>query len=203
MVNFHSAKTQRNIWRSAGLLFAAAAIYAIGYFFISGVFVPPAFSESRKESALIAKDIVSLTEKSLQNLDKIALEDRQYNFERALELVREELEHTKKSRLKAVGLTEKLVVMTHSAATITPVKARNLAIEAISNELSLISHLIVYNDVLNALLQTLEYKFSGDIRYDAQDVQILIKNMNQEVREINKLNDLFNQKMKEFDELAK
>lgn len=201
-MNFRSAKVQRNIWRGAAVIFGAAAIYFIGYFFVRGAFVPDAFIEARQQSALIAKDIVSLTEKSVQNLDKISLEDRQYNFERALALVGEELEHTKNSRRRAVDLTGALDAMARTAGSIAPAKARNLAIEAISHELSLISHLIVYNDTLYALLQTLDYKFSGDIRYDAGDVQALVKNMNQEVREINRLNEVFNQKMKEFDEVV-
>ena len=93
--------------------------------------------------------------------------------------------------------------MLQSTPSIAPVKARNLAMEARSYEVSLLKKIIAYNDSLSALLQTLNYKFSGDIRYDADDVQKLIENMNDNAREINELNNLYNQRMKEFDEITK
>lgn len=170
-----------------------------GYLLIGRSFVPPEFNEHRRRGAEIAKEIVSLTEVSLANLDEISLRDRQYNFREALELVRAELERSKNSRLKAVDLAQELDAMTRVAVQIEPKKARDVVIEAIGYELSLITHLIVYNDALNGLFQTLEYKFSGDIRYDAEDVQNLIKSLNQEASEINRLNNLFNEKMVEFD----
>jgi len=91
--------------------------------------------------------------------------------------------------------------MTEATNRITPTKARNLATDAVRDEVALITHLIVYNDLLNSLLQILELTFSGVIPQGSEEVQTLIKNMNQEVKEINALNDLFNQKMRELDNL--
>lgn len=192
-------RKHKNLFSGALVL---AALYLLGYYFVTKAFIPDNFTTARHQSALIAKEVVALTEESLTNLDKIALQDRQYNFGQALRLVREELERAQNSRLKAVDLTRELDGMARAAAGIKPAKLRNLAISAISNELSLISHLIVYNDILNGLLQTLEFKFSGDINYKSEEVQILIKNMNQEAKEINNLNEAFNEKMKKFDELV-
>ena len=196
-------KARRRLKGIIFLFLSLSLLYVAGYLLIWRTFVPPEFTSARKESAMIAKEIVSMTEESLGNLDKISFEDRQYHFRKALELVRQELERAKNSRLKAIQLTQAMDKMTTAGQGIKPTGARNLAIEAARYEISLISHLIVYNDVLNSLLQTLEYKFSGDIRYDANDVQVIIKNMNQEAKEINDLNDLFNQKMSELDDLEK
>ena len=186
------------------LVLAAAIIVAGGYLLINKKFVPPDFYEARNNSAAVAQEIVTVTETSLKNLEEISLQDRQHNFKKALSLVRQELERSKESRLKAIDLTKQLGNMTVAANEIFPTKARNLAIEAISQELNLITHLILYNETyLNGLLQTLELKFSEDIRYDSDDVQKLVKNMNNEAREINRLNNLFNEKMRGFDDLVK
>ena len=184
-------------------IIALVAIGASLYFFVNKAFIPESFTESRRNSAIVAKEIVALTETSLANLDKIASYDREYRFNSALALVRGELERSKEARRKAVQLTTQLGLMARAAGGITPVSIRNLAIEAIGNEISLVSHLMVYSDSLNSLLQTLEYKFSGDIKYDASDVQDLVKNMNQEAMEINRLNNSFSDKMANFDKRSK
>lgn len=187
------------IWVLGMLVF----IYATGYFLIGRIFVPENFSDARNQSALVAKEIVGFSEQSLKNLEQISFYDRQYNFSKALSLVREELENTRKARMRAVDLAEGIGKMASAALGITPASARNLATAAAQDEVTLITHLIVYNDLLNALLQSLEFKFSGDIRYDSDEVQNLIKNMNQEAREINIWNSRFTEKMKEFDDLVR
>lgn len=185
-----------------GLVVLAALLYLGGYLFIGRSFVPEEFTLHRKQGADIAKELVSLSEASLANLEEISLKDRQYNFKEALDLVRQELTRAEEMRVRAFELTEVLTKMIPLAAQVQPEKASKLAIEAIGHEVSLINHFRAYNDILVGLFQTLEYKFSGDIRYDAEDVQNLIKGLNQEAAEINRLNDLYNEKMKEFDKLV-
>lgn len=194
---------KKNILIGLVVLALTAVFIFLGYQWLSQSFIPPAFLEARSRAAEAAKEIISLTENSIQTLDKISFYDRQYNFEPALSLVREELERAKKSRQKTTALTKEIGNMANAIVGIAPARARSLATEAVRDEVDLISHFIVYNDLLNGLLQTLEYKFSGDIRYDSEEVQTLIKNMNQEAREVNRLNNLFNQKMQELDELVK
>lgn len=195
-----SVKVQKNIHLIILSFLGLAIAIFIGYYFIAGNdFVPERFTEARQESVRIAKDIVSLTEESINNLEKIAEADREYRFGAALSMVDEESERIKEAQQKAVELTKRLEIMARSAVDISPKKARDMAIEAISSELSLISHLMVYNNMLSGLFQTLEYKFSGDIVSSAEEVQNLIKNMNIETSEINNLSNLYNEKMKEFD----
>ena len=142
-----------------------------------------------------------MLEDSLKNLNKISEADHSYQFGPALDLVYQELARTKLAREKAVALTSTLDTMAKTVPEIAPVKARNSAMKGVSEEVSLISHLVVYNDTLNALLETLRYKFTGDIRYDAEDVQKLIGNLNREAKEVNNLNGSFNKTMREFDAL--
>jgi len=198
-----SAKSEKNIHLIIFIVSASAFIFLIVYFFVGNEYVPELFSQARQNSFIVAEDISSLTGQSLASLEKIAEADNEYSFGNALVLVGEELERLKKARAQAIELTKNLDLMAKSTAGIRPKAARNLAIEALSYEISLMSRLIVYNDILNGLLQTLELKFSGEMAYNAKDVQVIIANLNSEAREINNLNNLFNEKMKEFDEVYK
>ncbi|MBI3046132.1 MAG: hypothetical protein HYY86_01115 [Candidatus Harrisonbacteria bacterium] len=201
-MNVKAFKMKKSFRGTILLLGSFLALYLAGYFLLGKSFVPNEFFEARSRSALVAKEIVALTDISVQNLDKISLQERKNNYPRALVLVKEELENSKKSRVKAADLAKEIGAMTEAAGGITPTKARNLATDAVRDEVALITHLIVYNDSLNSLLQILELTFSGVIPQGSEEVQTLIKNMNQEVKEINILNDLFNQKMREFDNLV-
>ncbi len=165
--------------------------------------VPADFTATRQEGSEISGQIISLLSDSLKNLEKIRQADKDYNFGEALGLVRHELSNVIDVKIKAAELTRSLDKMARLVQDINPTQARNLALEAVSSEVSLISNLMIYNDTLNGLLETLKLKFSGSIRYDAKDVQVLIENLNKEATEINALNDLFNQKMREFDALVK
>lgn len=192
-------KVASAIW----LAVAIAALYGIGYLAIGRSFVPDNFTVARKADAEIAKSIVALTEESLKNLESISALDREYKFEDALVLVRQELLRTNEVRENLGELLGEIGKMTVAADGIAPAKARNLAIEAIKYQLDLVKNLNEYNAILNGLLATLEWKFAGIIKKDVADVQVSIGNMNAVGKEINKLNNLFNQKMEEFDAIVK
>ncbi|MDD5547634.1 MAG: hypothetical protein PHN74_01880 [Candidatus Pacebacteria bacterium] len=191
----------------AAMAFAALAILGTSAYFIvnsfsEDSFVSEAFIDARKEASFMAFQINYLTEKSLEVLSRISEADRKYNFSRALELVHEEQDDIKEIREKSISLTKELDNMTREVSIIRPEKARNLAISAISEEISLINHLVNYNAFFGGLLETLKFKFSGDIRYDSSDVQDLVNNMNKEVAEVNRLNKTFGEKLAEFDKLT-
>ena len=184
-MNYKAFKMKKSFRGTILLLGSFLALYLAGYFLLGKSFVPNEFLEARNRSALVAKEIVALTDVSIQNLDKISLHERKNNYPRALILVKEELENSKKSRVKAADLAKEIGHMTEAIGGITPTKTRNLATDAVRDEVALITHLIVYNDLLNSLLQLLELTFSGPISHGSDEVQTLIKNMNQEVKEIN------------------
>ena len=196
-----SAKSEKNIHLIILLVSASALTFLVVYFFASKPYVPELFVQARQNSLIVAGDIASLTGQSLASLEEISKADNEYKFRSALALVKEEVGRLKDARVKAIDLTKNLDLMARSASGIKPKTARDLAIEAISHEISLMSRLIVYNDMLSGLLQTLELKFSKDMAYDTKDVQNIIANLNYEAREISNLNNLFNEKMREFDEV--
>lgn len=197
------SKSNKNILVAVLVLAAILVVYFGLQYFAEKSFVPQSFTDGRQQSAAISGDIVGLLNESLKNLETISQEDKNYHFSKALDLVYVELARTQESKKKASDLTAILEQMAKVLPAITPTQAKNLAIEAVSNEVSLVSHLLIYNDSLSGLLETLKYKFSGDIRYDSKDVQALVNNMNQEAEAINNLNDVFNQKMREFDSLTR
>ena len=163
-------------------------------------FVPENFSEARIRSSIIALELTSGLDLSRQSLNKISEEDRNGRFSSALELVEKEIEKIEKVKIKALELAAELANMAQAVQGIEPASARNLAFEAVSQEVSLIMRLNNYlNSSFNPLLETLRLKFSGDIRYDSGDVRILVENMNKEAKEINYINDSFNQKLRDFD----
>lgn len=179
-----------------------AIYFGIGYFSKHGV-VPEEFTEARRQASFLAYQIVFLTGDSIKSLNRIAEEDKKYNFSKALEIIRDERDNIKEVREKSIKLNKELDGMNQAISGIRPEKARDLAMSAINSEVSLVNHLVNYNAYFSGLLETLKYKFSGDIKYDADDVQVLIRNINNEVQEVNRLNELFSKKMKEFDDLVK
>jgi len=183
-------------------LLVISVLGGLGYLLFSSgeSFVPENFVKAREKSAIMAAELVSDLDLSLQSLAKISEEDKNGRFSSALRLVEQEIEKIEKAKATAMELSNELINMTQAIQGIKPIAARNLALEAVSQETSLLMRLNNYlNSSFNPLLETLGLKFYGDIRYDSGDVQVLIENMNREAGEINSINNSFNQKLKEFD----
>ncbi|TSC96411.1 MAG: Uncharacterized protein Athens071426_191 [Parcubacteria group bacterium Athens0714_26] len=200
-MNFGQVSLTKKVLRVILYLAILALLYFFVRYFINRGSVPDDFIEARRQSSVIASQIVRGIESSLSNLDLIAENDRNYNFHKALGLVYLEQDKAKEGKAEALKLNKQLNVMASAVPFIKPEGARNAALGSVSEEVSLISHLINYDSYFSGLLDTLKLKFSGDISYDSSDVQTLIQNMNSEAKEINKLNDSFNNKMAEFDKI--
>lgn len=196
-------KGTKNLINIILVLIAISVLGGFGYFLWNGgeSFVPESFAEARIKSSIIASELTLGLDLSRQSLNKISEEDRNGRFSSALELVEKEIEKIEKVKIKALELAAELANMAQAVQGIEPASARNLAFEAVSQEVSLIMRLNNYlNSSFNPLLETLRLKFYGDIRYDSGDVRILVENMNKEAKEINSINESFNQKLRDFDE---
>lgn len=169
------------------------------YFSASRSFVPDNFKDARSQSSVLASDLVVILDASVKNLDKISEEDKAGRFSSALNLVEEETKNIENAKNKALELSDKLGKMAQAVQGIKPATAKSLAFDAVSQEVSLINHLLNYNAYFEGLLKVLKMKFEGDKNYDGDNVQIFINNMNREGDDINSLNDSFNQKLREFD----
>ncbi|MDE2001404.1 MAG: hypothetical protein KGI60_02445 [Patescibacteria group bacterium] len=181
------------------------ALIGVGtYYLVSEkVFIPTAFTEARVQNAKTAESLIAGLNASLDNLKLISQYDQKNDFADALKLTKTELSLAVGMHATSTQLANDLSAMATAAQGITPTKARDLAISAATDELSLIGKLIVYNDSLSGLFQTLTLKFSGSIPKNADEVAKSIQAMNATAQDINALNDSFNAKMAEFDTMTK
>ncbi|MCX6702793.1 MAG: hypothetical protein NTW60_02910 [Candidatus Wolfebacteria bacterium] len=174
-----------------------AAYFVARFLFAETRNVPDDFLKARQQASLVARDIVNISDDSTSKIDQIAKLDEERNYTGALVLVTEELQKNRTARGKAVELSNNLELMAENLSKISPISFGQKALEAVSSETTLISHLIAYNDYLNQLLDILRQKFSG--RTQGDGIPDLVKKLNNEAKTINDLNQKFNDIMKEFD----
>lgn len=185
---------------------AVVAIIAFGlYFFINNLFaksfVPTEFAEARLTGAAIAKKIVGLSNEALASLDQISKYDQQGNASEALILISNEVIKNQENHQAAINLASQLEQMARLLNDIKPTQAKVLATEAVSSEVALVSRLLVYNDFLLQLFQTLQQKFQNKNFNTDGKVQDLIGKINEQRRAINDFDNRFNQSLSEFDKI--
>jgi len=164
-------------------------------------FVPAEFSEARIRGAAYAEQIVAHAETSVKNLEVIAYFDREGNAPAALDLITKELGKINEVHAAAIGLSGELEKMARYLSDIKPARARLHATEAVSAEVALVSHLLLYNDHLKELFGALHVKFQNQGAYSNGKVNDLIEKVNEETRAINELNRRFNASLAEFDRI--
>ena len=185
------------------VLIVAFIFGLIGYSLLENdSFVPESFVEARSASSFIATELVSILDDSLNSLNKILEKDKNNDFSSALELVNQEIEKIEIANDKALRLSKELIKMAEALRGIRPLKAKDLAFTAITQETSLLFGVRDYNDSFSSLLETLRLKFTDDIRYNNDDVQALIEKMNEKAQEINSMNESFNEELKNFDKIV-
>lgn len=171
-------------------------------FFFQPVFVSKDFVDARQNSINVSQVIVRLSADSLVNLSHIGLLDKEGKTKEALDLVDKAIENNRQAREQAVKLSAYLEVMSKNLPTLSPWRARDLATEALGYEVSLINHLITYNDRLNQLFKTLEDKFNNKGSNVEVQIAFLLNRINEEGDSINILNRKFNDTMIKFDKLT-
>jgi len=162
--------------------------------------VPRELSEARVQGALISEIIVSLSEKSSTDLEKINKLDREGKYKEALDLTEDVVEQSQEIRDKAVALSDQIVTMTKSLSGIRSLEARQALLDAITNRLALVSKLINYSAYLGQLLDVLQKHFSGE-SFKNSDVARLVGQINSEVKAVNSFNIQATQAMEKFDKI--
>jgi len=163
--------------------------------------VPIQFSQARISGAKIADEVVRLSSLSLGNLEVINKYDRDGDYQAALRLVEEELERNRQARQEAMQLSQYLDQMAKALPEIKPRRARDLATEAVGQEVNLINHLLARNELLQQLFELLKQKFEKNQGGDGH-LKELINKINEEAIAINRLNNHFNSTMERFDALT-
>ncbi len=177
-------------------------VFGVYKFAGGGKFVPDEFVKARIAGAVIAENIVKISAESLEALEQISQNESRRDYQTAIDTVQRELDRNKKARGEAVKLSNYLDQMAKSLSAIKPRKARALATSAVGEEISIINHLISYNDHLGQLFELLKAKFEGKIQNREDRLKELLLLINQEANSINNLNRKFNLTMEEFDSLT-
>ena len=191
--------------RRAKLLFAFFALVAAGY--VGVLFVgrangiPPSFSEARLQGALIAQNIVNLSNESADDLKEINALSSEGKYPEALNVVLKTIEKSKEIRDEAVRLSGEMEKMTKALSEIDSAEARQAALESISNRLALLSRLINYSGYLSNLLEGLRDGLLG--KRPVGEITALVNQVNAEVIAINNFNAQAGQAMDRFDAILK
>ena len=163
-------------------------VFGVYKFAGGGKFVPDEFVKARIAGAVIAENIVKISAESLEALEQISQNESRRDYQTAIDTVQRELDRNKKARGEAVKLSNYLDQMAKSLSAIKPRKARALATSAVGEEISIINHLISYNDHLGQLFELLKAKFEGKIQNREDRLKELLLLINQEANSINNLN---------------
>lgn len=188
--------------RRKKLLLILLAAVVVGGYFVNGagflrLTVPPEFEAARLQGALIAENIVGLSRRSSDALQRINSLDLERKHEEALRETEELIKQSEEIRNQAVLLSEEVQKMTQALSKINSFEARQAALESISSRLALITRLISYSNYLSDLLNALRERFSG-VPGDHQVINT-INQINAEVNAINNFNREASEAMERFD----
>ncbi len=175
--------------------------YAAVRFWKLSAGIPKEFVDSRLQGALIAQNIVNLSNQSVFDLGKINEFDSSKKFDDALKLTEDVLKQSQEIRDQAVELSREIERMIKSLSSIDSLDARQAALESITNRLALISRLINYSGYLGQLLDVLRNRFAGSA-VKGQQVTQLVDQINSEVRAVNNFNSQAGQAMDRFDKIV-
>lgn len=161
--------------------------------------LPETFVVSNAAAVEISRIITETAANSVKKLDEIDEAEQAGNYEKALDLVIEELNQSLKMREKSLDLLVELQKMSNSVSGITIPEAQELILQAVSNEISLVTHLLYYNEYWNGLLLGLRDKF-GSANPTAVKTSSAewIRKINAEATEINELNRKYQSLMAEL-----
>jgi hypothetical protein len=162
--------------------------------------IPKDFTQAREQGALIAQNIVTLSDQSTQDLTQVNDLDKSGRYTDALVLTTKIVTKNQDLHNEAVSLSDQIETMAKSLPSISSADARQAALDAISSRLALVSELVNYSQDLNKLLVTLQGHFTGTT-VQPGDVQTIVTQINTDVNAINNFNDQAQQSMVRFDTL--
>lgn len=184
------------------LILIGVLIYGLTRFISSDdIFISKDFDFSRRQSALIAQDIVNLSTEIKNDISKINDLDKEKKYKEAFNLLNETNFKISDIRQKAIELSKTLEIMTKELNNIKAKGNERWAIVAVTNRLTIISHLINYSDYLFSLNLALQKRFYGED--NKKEIEDLIQKINMEATAINEANQKAMEAMKKFDEALK
>ncbi len=195
-----SSRTRKLIFVFVFLVMAGGGYAASRFGGAFGGGIPQAFTDARLQGAIIAQNIVNLSNQSAQDLARVNEFDQKGNAKEALRLTADLINRSKEIRDDAVSLSTQVETMTRALSEINSLDARQAALESIASRLALISRLINYSGYLGQLLDALRNHFDNNIS-QGPGVQTIVDQVNAEVNAINNFNAQAGQAMDRFDKL--
>lgn len=163
--------------------------------------IPQSFTMARSQGAAIAANIVSLSSQSTADLSKVNQLDEQGNYTQALSITTDLVTQSQQLRNQAVQLSNQVSAMTEALSSVNSFPAQQAALQAISNQLAIITQLVNYSNDLDSLLLTLQNHFDGK-PVASGTVQTLVNQINLDVTAINSYNSQATQAMAQFDKIT-
>jgi len=193
----------RNFSRRTKIILAFAGIMVVGYAVVqltqgkSGV--PQNFTDARLQGAIIAQNIVNLSNQSTADLVQVNAFDEKRDYASALALTTNLVTQSQDIRDQAVALSSQVGNMTNALSGISDFGAQQAALESISSRLAVVNQLINYSADLSRLEDALRGRFAGTGTTTPAEIDALVNQVNTDVNAINNFNSQAGQAMDRFD----
>lgn len=195
------AVNKRFILLGAGFLALFFLIYALFRVLNQPVKLPDDFSKAREEASRLSQEIVGLTAQTNALIKEVNISDLAGRPAEALNLIEEARKTNESAYSRAFELSEAAQKLVESASGIGSKEGQQLAYEAASLELALISNFINYTLDLNNFLKSLEAVLRINSFENQQAVTRTLGEVNQRIFTINSINKEFLVKMSQLDSL--
>ncbi len=194
------SRLSRGVKISIALFVIVVGGYFLGRLGFSSGMPSREFTDARMQGALIAQDIVNLSNQMGTDLETVHALEEQKSFTEALALTNDLVKKSAEVRQRAIELSNELEKMTSALSGIASTDARQAALESIASRMTLINRLINYSDYLSKLLTALQARFEG--AKNKTEIATLINQINAEVTAINSFNQQAGQAMDRFDKIV-
>lgn len=199
MVKFKNKKTL--LWLILAAFIAFTAVYGLIRVLGNVLELPPEFLAARQEAGRLSQEIVELTNKTNSLIKNANIFELDGQPGVALQLIEEARKKNKDAYQKAFELSVVIQKLTEKINLIDSSRGQQLAYEAVSFELALISNFISYTQNLNGFLDNLELAVRLNTPESRRRVTTSLAEVNQKILNINNLNRDFLIRMTELDSL--
>lgn len=191
---------KKKVFAAVIIILVALAVGALSLLLSDQAYaIPTSFISGRTKGAESAKAITVMINGSLKTLSDVSVYERKGDLGSAIYLIRNEINQTTDRQEQAHMLASAMEKMARAIPEIKPARAQQTALEAVSAQVTAVSHLVSYNEYLSDLFNLLNERARGSKDATTEKVQDLVKKLNDENNAIGELNAQFNASMREFD----
>ncbi|OGY56695.1 MAG: hypothetical protein A2Y84_02075 [Candidatus Colwellbacteria bacterium RBG_13_48_8] len=164
-------------------------------------YVPQEFLQARESAGSYSREIVDLSNQSVEALGQIAAKDEEGNYAVALSIAQDQAGRFAKLKDTAVQLSGQLSQMAIYLDQIRPIEAKDIGKEAIELNIKMVERLVVYINLNNQLIDVIEKRLSGKDEL-AGEIQKLVSQINGEVNTINSSSERHKELMSRLNDLT-